>query len=370
MKRPFNFAPGPAMLPEPVLTRIQSELLDYQGLGFSILEAGHRGPQVAEIMRSLKARIRSLLKVPDNYDILFCQGGGRMQFSMVPMNLLGAGTLSTYIITGAWSKAAAKEALRFGRVQTAYSGSGTRAPANEELEVLPESSYCAYCDNETIHGVEFPATPMLTDAPDVPLVADMSSNFMTRPVDVSRFGLIWAAAQKNFGIAGLSVVILRRDLLGLATAEVPTLLNYGVYSRTESVPNTPPVFQLYVANLMAEWIENEGGLEKLNARALVRASQLYTVIAELPDTYVSHVAEGSRSRVNVVFRLRDEALTSVFVKEAAAAGFINLAGHRSVGGIRASMYNAMPIEGAVKLADFMRDFAVRHSAKTKIVVPA
>ena len=352
MKRPFNFAPGPAMLPEPVLTRIQSELLDYQGLGFSILEAGHRGPQVAEIMRSLKARIRSLLKVPDNYDILFCQGGGRMQFSMVPMNLLGAGTLSTYIITGAWSKAAAKEALRFGRVQTAYSGSGTRAPANEELEVLPESSYCAYCDNETIHGVEFPATPMLTDAPDVPLVADMSSNFMTRPVDVSRFGLIWAAAQKNFGIAGLSIVILRRDLLGLATAEVPTLLNYGVYSRTESVPNTPPVFQLYVANLMAEWIEND------------------TVIAELPDTYVSHVAEGSRSRVNVVFRLRDEALTSVFVKEAAAAGFINLAGHRSVGGIRASMYNAMPIEGAVKLADFMRDFAVRHPAKTKIVVPA
>ena len=359
-ERPYNFAPGPAMLPEPVLLRIQKELLNYHGCGWSILEAGHRSAEGTALMRDLRARIRNLLAVPDNYDVLFCQGGGRMQFSMVPMNLLGAGTLSAYIITGSWSKAAAKEALRFGRVQTAFSGSGTRAPADEEIEVIPEASYCAYCDNETIHGVEFPEPPTLAGAPAVPLVSDMSSNFMTRPVDVSRFGLIWAAAQKNFGVAGLTVVLLRRDLLGLAAAEVPTLLNYGVYSRTESVPNTVPVFQLYVAELVAEWIDAQGGLARMDELARIRSRLVYDAVAAMPDVYVSHIAPESRSRVNAVFRLRNESLTQTFVKEAAAAGLANLAGHRSVGGVRASMYNAMPVEGAEALAAFMKTFAGRH----------
>lgn len=370
MARPYNFAPGPAMLPERVLRRIQTELLDYGGCGCSILEASHRDPEVAALMRDLRARIRSLLSVPDNYDVLFCPGGGRMQFAMVPMNLLGAGTLSTYIITGAWSKAAAKEALRFGRVQTAFSGSGTRAPDDAELEVIPETSYCAYCDNETIHGVEFPAPPTLEETPAVPLVCDMSSNFMTRPVDVSRFGLVWAAAQKNLGIAGLAVVILRRDLLGLATTEVPTLLNYGVYSRTESIPNTPPVFQLYVAGLMAQWIESQGGVAKMDELARVRSKMVYDAIDEMSESYVCHVAPGSRSRVNVVFRLRDESLTPVFVREAAAAGLANLAGHRTVGGIRASMYNSMPVEGAEALVAFMKDFAHRRPPKTTVAAGA
>ena len=364
-KRPYNFAPGPAMLPEAVLRRIQSELLDFRGCGWSILEAGHRSTEVTALMRDLRARIRTLLDLPDNYDVLFCQGGGRMQFSMVPMNLLGAGTLSAYVITGSWSKAAAKEALRFGRVQTAFSGAGTRTPGDEEVEVMPEASYCAFCDNETIQGVEFPKVPVLRKAPDVPLVADMSSNFMTRPVDVSRFGLVWAAAQKNFGIAGLSVVLLRRDLLGLASAEVPTLLNYGVYSRTESVPNTAPVFQLYVAGLMAEWIDARGGLARMDELARIRSGIVYDAIRSMPDVYVSHVAPESRSRVNVVFRLRDETLTRTFLDEAAGAGLVNLAGHRSVGGVRASMYNAMPVEGAEALAAFMKAFAGRHAGALK-----
>lgn len=360
--RPYNFAAGPAMLPEAVLMRIQKELLNYHGCGWSILEAGHRSAEVSALMRDLRARIRNLLAVPDNYDVLFCQGGGRMQFSMVPMNLLGAGTLASYIITGSWSKAAAKEALRFGRVQTAFSGSGTRTPADEEIEVIPEASYCAYCDNETIHGVEFPRPPVLHEAQAVPLVSDMSSNFMTRPVDILRFGLVWAVAQKNFGIAGLSIVLLRRDLLGLASAEVPTLLNYSVYSRTESVPNTAPVFQLYVAELMAEWIDAQGGLKKMDELARLRSGIVYDAVRAMPDVYVSHVAPESRSRVNVVFRLRNEALTKTFLDEAAQAGLVNLAGHRSVGGVRASMYNAMPVEGAEALAAFMKAFAGRHAS--------
>lgn len=362
MSRPFNFAPGPAMLPESVLKTIQAELLDYQGCGWSILEASHRGPQVTEILTELRARIRSLLKVPQTHDVLFCPGGGRLQFAMVPMNLLGAGTFSSAVITGTWSKAAAKEALRFGRVQTAFSASGIRVPKDEEIEVAPEASYCAYCDNETIQGVEFPRIPVLREAENVPLVADMSSNFMSRPVDVSRFGLIWAAAQKNLGCAGLSIVILRRDLLGLASTEVPTLLNYSVYSRTESVPNTPPVFQLYVALLMTRWIEEHGGLAAMDEYARARAKLVYDAAEELSDTYVCPAAADSRSRMNVVFRLRDERMTAVFVREAAEAGLANLAGHRTVGGIRASMYNAMPVEGAQKLAVFMKDFARRHAS--------
>ena len=360
MARPYNFASGPAMLPESVLETVRSEMLDYRGCGWSILEASHRGPEVRAVMDELRDRVRSLLAVPDTHEVLLCPAGGRLQFAMVPMNLLGAGTLSTYIITGAWSKAAAREALRFGRVQTAFSGSGTRIPDDGEIEVIPESSYCAYCDNETIHGVEFDRIPTPEGAEAVPLVSDMSSNFMSRPVDVSRFGLMWAAAQKNFGVAGMSVVILRRDLLGLAGAEVPTLMNYSVYSRTGSVPNTPPVFQFYVANLVAKWIEERGGVRVMDEYARARSKIVYDAIDAMPETYVCHAARDSRSRMNVVFRLRDERLTADFVREAAEAGLANLAGHRSVGGVRASMYNAMPVEGAQKLAEFMKDFAVRH----------
>lgn len=359
MERPYNFAPGPAMLPLSVLQRIQAELLDYRGSGFSILEASHRGPLVQSLMTELRAKLRLLLSIPDGYDILFCQGGGRLQFAMIPMNLLGASPLASYIVTGAWSKNAAKEVLRFARPQIAFSGNGTRTPENDEINLIAESAYCYFCDNETIHGVEFPEAPQPAES-GVPLVADMSSNFLSRPVDAEKFGLFWACAQKNFGISGLAVVVIRRDLLGLASPDVPTLMNYGVYSRTGSIPNTPPIFQIYVASLMADWVEAHGGAAEMDRLAKARSSIVYRAIDEMPEMYVCRVEPKSRSRMNVCFRLRSEALTQAFVAEAAEAGLLNLSGHRSVGGLRASMYNSMPVEGAEALARFMKAFAHRH----------
>lgn len=360
MARAFNFGAGPGMIPEAVLVEAQRQFLDYQGRGFSILEASHRGPEVQAIMRELRAAIRDLLAIPDNYDILFCQGGGRLQFAMVPMNLLGAGTTASYIVTGTWSRTAAKEALRFGRAQIAFSGGGIRTPEPEEINVVPEASYCYYCDNETIHGVEFPAPVELSERA-VPLVADMTSNFMTRPFDAKRFGLVFAAAQNDFGAAGLTVVIVRRDLLGLASPEVPTLMNYAVFSRTASVPNTPPVFPIYIAKLYADWIEREGGVEVMAARAKERSAMLYEVLDELPAFYRSTAQRSCRSRINVVFQLPNEAVTEKFLREAAGEGFIGLAGHRTVGGCRATLNNAVPTEAVDKLARFMRRFADQNA---------
>lgn len=361
MSRVLNFGPGPSMLPESVLKRIQAELLDYHGCGWSILEASHRGPEVQSMMRDLRDALRGLLSIPENYDILFCQGGGRLQFAMVPMNLLGASPVASYLVTGTWSKTAVKEAMRFAKTQLAFSGNGTRLPADEELALVEGTAYCYYCDNETIHGIEFSRVPS-PEMEGVPLVADMSSNFLSRPIDASRFGLFWAAAQKNVGIAGLAIVVIRKDLLGLASPDVPTLMNYGVYSRTLSTPNTPPVFQLYVAKLMAEWIDKEGGVGVVHERALARSSCVYEAIDAFPDFYLTRVEPEYRSRMNVTFRLRSDALTQAFLRAAQDEGLYNLAGHRSVGGLRASMYNAMPLEGAEKLSAFMRRFADAHAA--------
>lgn len=360
MARVLNFGPGPSMLPESVLKRMQAELLDYHGCGWSIVEASHRGTEVQALMRDLRAAVRDLLAIPDNYDILFCQGGGRLQFAMVPMNLLGASPVASYLVTGTWSKTAAKEAMRFAKTQLAFSGNGTRLPVDEEIDIVEGAAYCYYCDNETIHGLEFPTIPE-PDLKGAPLVADMSSNFMSRPIDVERFGLFWAAAQNNLGIAGLTVVVIRRDLLGLASPDVPTLMNYGVYSRTSSIPNTPPVFQLYAAKLMAEWIAKEGGVALMNERAKARSALIYEVIDSLGDFYLTRTEARARSRMNVAFRLRTESLTQDFIKAAEDAGLYNLAGHRSVGGLRASMYNAMPLEGAERLASFIRGFADKHA---------
>lgn len=359
MKRPYNFSAGPSMLPKPVLETIQAELMDYRGLGCSVMELNHRSDAFEEILHGLEARIRRLLKVPEDYAVLFCPGGGRMQFSMVPLNLLGAGVSASYVVTGTWSKGAANEAARFARVHVAYHGNGTKLPDEEMLDIPEDASYVYYCDNETVHGIEFPEPP--TAMVGIPVACDMSSNFMSRPFDVSRYGLVWAGTQKNFGIAGLAVVIVRRDLLGLASPEVPTMLNYDTYVRTGNLPNTPPVTQIYVANLMAQWIEKEGGLDVMNTRAIERSSMVYDALDACPHMYATKVDPKARSRMNVTFRLRDEMLTDVFVKEAAEAGFINLAGHRTVGGIRASLYNAMPIEGAAGLSSFIRTFALRHA---------
>lgn len=362
-ERLINFGAGPAMMPEAVLRRIREEAFDYCGSSVSVFELGHRTPEFEAILGGLRDRIRRLLAVPKDYDILFCQGGGRLQFAMVPMNLFGAGAIASYIVTGSWSRNAQREALRIGRVQTAFAGNGTHAPRPDEYECLPEAAYLYYCDNETVHGVEFRDPPKAPER--VPLVADMSSNFLSRPVDVNRFGLIWACAQKNFGIAGLSVVIIRRDLLGLSAPNVPTLMNFSVYSRTGSTPNTPPIFAIYVAALMAEWIEAEGGLEEMNSRALARSSIIYSTLDELRDVYTLPVEPESRSRMNVVFRLADEEATGEFLAGAARRGLINLAGHRSVGGIRASLYNSMPMKGAELLAEYLREYAGRTLARKR-----
>ena len=360
MERILNFGPGPAMLPQSVLMRIQAEMLDYHSSGFSILEASHRGPLVQDLMRDLRDVLRSLLSIPENYDILFCQGGGRLQFAMVPMNLLGASPVASYLVTGTWSKTAAKEAMRFAKTQLAFSGNGTRLPGDEEINLVEGTAYCYYCDNETIHGLEFSRVPE-PRLEGAPLVADMSSNFLSRPVDASRFGLFWAAAQSNAGIAGLTIVVIRKDLLGLASPDVPTLMNYGVYSRTGSIPNTPPIFQLYVSKLVAEWVAKEGGVKAMHERAVARAQCVYDAIDRYPDFYLTRAEVTSRSRMNIVFRLRNESLTQIFLNAAETEGLYNLSGHRSVGGLRASMYNAMPMEGAERLATFIRRFADRYA---------
>ncbi len=360
--RPYNFGAGPAMLPEPVLHQIQTEMLDWRGMGRSILEIGHRSAEFKAVLEELEERLRWLMGIGPSYAVLFCQGGGRLQFSMVPLNLLGAGVSATYVITGTWSRSAATEASRYARINTVWNGSSASLPTAEQIDFARDDSYLYYCDNETVQGIEFPEFPGVKTGP-VPIVCDMSSNFMSRPVNVERYGLVWAAAQKNFGTAGLTVAILRRDLLDLAGPETPLLLNYSVYAKTQSLPGTPAVFQIYVANLMARWIDSHGGLSEMDELARERSGILYRTLDETRDVYVTKVAPAARSRMNVVFRLRNEALTDLFVREAEENGLLGIAGHRSVGGIRVSLYNAMPVEGAQAMADFMKDFARRYPAK-------
>ena len=351
-ERLINFGAGPAMMPEAVLRRIREEAFDYCGSTVSVFELGHRTPEFEAILGGLRDRIRRLLAVPKDYDILFCQGGGRLQFAMVPMNLFGAGAIASYIVTGSWSRNAQREALRIGRVQTAFAGNGTHAPRPDEYECLPEAAYLYYCDNETVHGVEFRDPPKAPER--VPLVADMSSNFLTRPIDWSRHGVVWAAAQKNFAPAGLTVVIARRDLLGGLLPHMPSMFDWSLYAREKSMPNTPPVFQLYIADLVAKWVRAEGGVEAMHRRALERSALLYEALDERPDLYETTVAKRARSRVNVPFRLRDPERLADFIAAGEREGFRQFAGHASVGGLRVSLYNAMPLEGPRRFAEFMR----------------
>lgn len=356
----YNFSAGPSMLPKEVLEQIHREVLDYNSTGSSILELGHRTQAFSDLRDECKERIRSLLNVPDNYDVIFCHGGGRMQFAMTPLNLLGAASKASYIVTGTWSDMAKLEAEKFVHVDVPFRSRGERTPRIEELEVPEDSAYLYHCDNETIHGVEFSAAPVSDAWKNVPLAADFSSSFMSRPIEVSSYGLIWAAAQKNFGIPGLTIAIIRRDLEKLAGMNMPYLLNYDSYVRNDSVANTPPIFQIYVSTLMARWIERKGGVEAMDEAARERSRMIYELIDENPKLYSSVVDPGSRSRMNVVFRLPSSEMDAFFVREAAAFGLDNLAGHHSIGGIRASLYNAMPVEGAEKLAEFMKEFALRH----------
>lgn len=364
-ERVFNFSAGPGVLPVPVVEQAQRDLVSLPGVGASPLEVSHRGTWFTGVIEEAEANLRELLRIPESHRLVFCQGGATMQFAMVAMNLLrDSGRSAEYVVTGSWSARAAKEAERQGRVRVAWSGSGggfVRVPDPEELAaaLTDDAVYAHVATNETIQGVEFPGTPVVSDA--VPLVADMSSDFLSRPVDVSRYGVLYAGAQKNAGPAGVTVVIVRDDLLARAPSDLPTMMTYRTYVEHGSLYNTPPVFSIYVLMLVTRWLRDDvGGLDRMRSRNRAKAGLLYDVLDGSASFYRGHARDGSRSLMNVTFRLPTEELERAFLSEAATGGLVELKGHRSVGGIRASIYNAMPIEGVRALAAFMREFHEGH----------
>ncbi len=366
--RVVNFAAGPATLPLPVLEQVQRDLVSLPGIGASPLEVSHRSPWFEDVIGEAEANLRSLLAIPDSHHVVFCQGGASMQFSMVPMNFLRADDRNAaYAVTGSWSAKAVKEAGKEGSARVVWSGEAdgfVRVPRDDELTaaIMSELAYLHITSNETIHGVEFPATPAVP--PGVPLIADSSSDFLSRPVDVASHALIYAGAQKNAGPAGVTVAIVRHDLLGRIPDRLPTVMDYRTYVENRSMYNTPPVFAIYVLMLVTRWLRDEvGGLEKQLEHNREKASVVYDAIDSSDGFYRGHAEPGSRSLMNLTWRLPSEDLERRFVQEAAALGLVELKGHRSVGGIRASLYNAMPLAGAEALGDFMRTFAAaRHPA--------
>lgn len=358
MQRVYNFAAGPGVLPVPVLQEVAENLVNYKGQGMSVLEMSHRGATISAICEETKSSIRTLLQVPEEFDILFLQGGGHMQFAMVALNLLGQKGKAAYIVDGVWSKKAAAEAARFGEVSVIGQTTPFSVPDEGTLTVPEDISYLYYCQNETVHGLEFnyvPKTPALSA-----LVSDISSNFMTRYVDFTKHDLVFAGAQKNFGPAGLTVVIIRKSLLGKALSTCPTMLDYAVHAKAESMYNTPPVFPIYVASLVCRWIASEGGIAEMNRRAIERSSLVYGAIDASDGFYINRYRACERSRMNVVFTIKDPSLNEAFLRQAAERDLTNLKGHRILGGFRASLYNAMPVAGARALTEFMRDFAREH----------
>ena len=359
MARVYNFSAGPAMLPEPVLIRAREEMLEWHGSGMCVAEMSHRGKEFMSIAAQAETDLRELLAVPSNYKVLFLQGGASTQFAAIPMNLLRGAASADYLNTGSWSKKAIAEARRYGQVHVAASTEAerfTRAPGQDELTLSDAAAYVHYTPNETIEGVEFPYVP---DVGDKPLVADMSSTILSRPIDVSRFGLIYAGAQKNIGPAGLVIVIVREDLLGQTLPATPTMLDYKVQADNDSMYNTPPTYAWYLAGLVFDWLKGIGGLEtmgKINAR---KAELLYKTIDD-SGFFKNPVEPASRSWMNVPFTLANPELDDTFIKEAKAANLTTLKGHRSVGGMRASIYNAMPQEGVEALVGFMQEFERKH----------
>ena len=358
MERVHNFNPGPAALPLSVLKEVREELLDYQDTGISILETSHRSPAFAAVLDSAQARLRSLLSVPESHAVLFLQGGASLQFAMVPMNLLADGT-ADYVDTGSWSTKAIKEAQRFGTVHLPFSGKDegyTRLPGQDGLAFTNGARYVHLTSNNTIYGTQFQTFP----APEAPLVADMSSDILSRPVHVADFGLIYAGAQKNLGPAGVTVVLVDRELVKPAAGRAPSMLDYNVHMEKDSAFNTPPVFAIYVLDKVCAWVEAQGGLSALARTNDDKARALYRAIDGSDGFYRSPVDAGSRSKMNVVWRLPSEDLEARFLKEAGAAGLAGLKGHRSVGGLRASVYNAVGPEAVDALVSFMTEFARRN----------
>ena len=357
--RVFNFSAGPAVLPEPVLRRAADEMLDWHGSGMSVMEMSHRGPEFISIADKAEGDFRRLMAIPDDYKVLFLQGGAIGENAIVPMNLLSGFSRAAYVNTGEWSKKSIKEAKKYTTVDIAASSEDrgfTYVPKPSSWKIAPGSAYVHVCTNETIGGVEYQWTP---DTGDVPLVADMSSHLMSRAIDVSKFGVIYGGAQKNLGPAGLTVVIVREDLFGRALPITPSAFDWKQQSEADSMLNTPPTYAIYVAGLVFEWAIEQGGVAALEARNVAKAKLLYDYL-DRSAFFVNPVAKEDRSRMNVPFKLRDPALDAEFLKGAEARGMLQLKGHRSVGGMRASIYNAMPIEGVRALVEYMDEFERRR----------
>jgi phosphoserine aminotransferase len=358
--RIYNFNPGPATLPFPTLEQAQKEFLDYHASGMSVTEISHRSKEFDAILEDAKSLLHETMEIPENYKVLFLQGGASLQFAMVPMNLLPPGQSADYIVTGSWAKKALKEAQILGNVNIAASTESDgflRMPKLGELNLDPKASYLHITSNETISGTQWPEFP---DSGQVPMVADMSSDILSRRIDVKRFGLMYAGAQKNLGPAGVTIVIIRDDLVEKCSESLPTLLSYKTHVSKNSLYNTPPVFSIYMVKLVLDWVKAEGGMKKIEEKNKEKARLVYGILDQYPDYYKSAAENESRSIMNVTLRMTSEDLEKKFIAEASSAGFHGLKGHRSVGGIRISMYNAMPLEGIEKLVAFMEEFRKKN----------
>ncbi len=361
MERVYNFSAGPSMLPLEVLEKAQADLLCYGDSGMSVMEMSHRTPEFEDILHSAEASLRKLMNIPDNYKVLFLQGGASTQFAAVPLNLLSEHKCADYVVTGQFSKKAASEAKKYGDIAIAASTAGamptfSTLPNITGSDIRPDADYVHICYNNTIYGTKFPKVP---DTGSIPLVADMSSCILSEPVDVSKFGLIYAGAQKNVAPAGVTIVIVREDLIGNARPDTPAMLDYKLMAENDSMYNTPPCWCIYMAKLVFDWLLSIGGLEEIKRRNEKKASLLYDYL-DSQSYYTAPVAKNCRSMMNVVFVTGDANLDKKFAAEASAAGLKNLKGHRSVGGMRASIYNAMPYEGVEKLVEFMKAFALAN----------
>ena len=357
--RVFNFSPGPAMLPPEVLEQAQAELLDWRQSGMSVMEISHRGQAFMQVAAEAEADLRELLSIPRGYKVLFLQGGASAQFALVPLNLAAPQSTVDYVDTGHWSRKAIAEAGRHCKVNVAGDAGGnyTRVPPQSELRFSADAAYAHYTPNETIGGVEFGYVP---ETRGVPLIADMSSSILSQPIDVSKFGLIYAGAQKNIGPSGLTVVIVRDDLIGRARTETPLVFDYRAIADASSMLNTPPTFAWYMAGLVFKWLKRTGGLPAAGERNRIKAETLYAAIDE-SRLYANPIARDARSRMNVTFTLNKPGLDAAFLAQAAAAGLHGLKGHRVLGGMRASLYNAMPLAGVEALIAFMREFERQHA---------
>jgi phosphoserine aminotransferase len=361
VKRAHNFNAGPSILPLPVLEQAQRELLDFKGTGMSVMEISHRSKEFEAVIGEAEQDLRTLMGIPANYKVLFLQGGATLQFAMIPMNLRALGASVDYIVTGSWSKGALKEAKKLGTTKVAFSAEGEnfkRLPAQSELNLDPQAAYLYFCANETIHGVEFTAEPV--PPAGVPLIADVSSDFISHPIDVSKYGLIYAGAQKNAGPAGVVVTIVREDLLDRVPENLPVMLDYQAQVAGGSMHNTPPCFAIYMVGLVFKWALGLGGLAEVQRRNEEKAGIIYQAIDASGGFYTGHAAPEARSKMNITFRLPSEELEDLFAKEAKKQNMIGLKGHRSVGGMRASTYNALPLESAQVLVQFMQEFQKQH----------